>query len=239
MEERQDEEAKLLYAMSGKGLLLADGQSMPLVAPCMMLLPVGCPHRIVDAPGAPLSLTGLGFHPEQFVAGELVQRVCAQPWVLDAPALQSQLGDLVRELLMEERRGADACRATQLSAALRLLLLLDRTGHAAEEAAGRVQRRLAQARREVWKRPDLDRAAAESGLSRRRFSQLCRELQGESWGEFLMRQRMEHAGVLLLSEAELAIRRVAFECGYHNLSVFHRDFKAFWGHTPSEHRKSG
>lgn len=230
MEERKDPVAKVLYVISGKGVLVAEKRSWPLVAPCLLVIPRRCSHRIIDAKGAALSLAGLGFE-TAFAFTDLVERVCAEIAVLDEPGLSRRAGDFVREVLMEEREGGR--KEAQFCAALRLLLLLDEKGGVTEDARQRVKRRLAEAEHEPWRRPDLNVAAAEAGMSRRRFSQLCRELTEESWVEHAQRIRMEYAKHLLQQE-RLAIAVTAFECGYDNLSVFCRDFKAYWEQTPGE-----
>ena len=73
------------------------------------------------------------------------------------------------------------------------------------------------------------------GLSRRRFTQLFRELAGESWQKRVSSLRMRYAADLLRSTS-ISIRSIAFECGYRDLSHFYRVFKQTHGMSPGQFR---
>ncbi len=63
--------------------------------------------------------------------------------------------------------------------------------------------------------------------------QLFKETTGESFNEYLIRKRMEKAG-LLLQNTSMKIQDIAEQCGYENQRYFASSFKKFYGCTPTE-----
>jgi AraC-like DNA-binding protein len=82
---------------------------------------------------------------------------------------------------------------------------------------------------------DLDHAAFELGMSRRRFTQLFREVAGTSWSDFVRAQRIDHA-CRLLAQTRRSIEAIALDCGYKNLPSFYRAFKGRTHMTPHQWR---
>src|SRR5262249_37775930 len=83
---------------------------------------------------------------------------------------------------------------------------------------------------------DLVQTAVELGMSRRRFTQLFREVTGTSWSSHLTRLRVDYARQLL-RETQRSIAAVAFECGFEELSSFYRAFKRLTGVPPAAWRQ--
>lgn len=79
----------------------------------------------------------------------------------------------------------------------------------------------------------LTEVAAESGLSIRTLSRLCREETGFSPNELHTFYRIQKA-IKLIYEANLGLTAIAFECGYSSLSQFIGNFKRWTGAKPSE-----
>jgi AraC family L-rhamnose operon regulatory protein RhaS len=77
----------------------------------------------------------------------------------------------------------------------------------------------------------IDDAARTLGLSRRRFTQLFRELSGSGFHEKLRKIRIARACELLKTK-DISPLSVAFECGYEDVSTFYRAFKAETGRSP-------
>jgi AraC-like DNA-binding protein len=68
-------------------------------------------------------------------------------------------------------------------------------------------------------------------------SALCRYFKkntGTTLFEYLSKLRISYA-VKLLSNRNIAINQIAYDCGYNNLSHFNRQFKSITGKTPSEY----
>ncbi|MBC8008906.1 MAG: helix-turn-helix transcriptional regulator, partial [Burkholderiales bacterium] len=90
---------------------------------------------------------------------------------------------------------------------------------------------------ESFSRPQsLDEAAAAAGLGRRRFSELFREVTGGSWKQAVRGHQIAHAR-RLLSRTPRSVLSVGYECGFTDLSSFHRAFRAVTKATPAEWRR--
>ncbi|RMD77501.1 MAG: AraC family transcriptional regulator [Lentisphaerae bacterium] len=78
--------------------------------------------------------------------------------------------------------------------------------------------------------------ARESGLNQQYFSRLFVRMMGISPRRYIRDQRLRYAARLLLEE-RLCIKEVAYLAGYRDLSLFHRQFKAFFGVSPGQFRQ--
>lgn len=70
-------------------------------------------------------------------------------------------------------------------------------------------------------------------------SALCRYFKkntGKKLFDFVCELRIAFAAKLLLN-SNISITRIAYDCGYNNLSHFNRQFKAITNSTPTEYRK--
>ena len=240
MEGRRDPFPKILLIIGGEGVLHhADGIAA-LRAPGVAVIPAGWWHRLEDEPGRPMSLYGICLRKPGFPGGDLIGNACGRWRVETESGRCRRISDLMKELLVEERLDAPGAADLQLAIVCRILVELARAG--ADDAASipdsraRVAACIEAMSREFWKARDIAEAAQVAGLSRRRFTQLFREVAGESWQMRLTRIRMEHAAQLLTS-TRLPIRSVAFECGYADLSHFYRVFKSWHQRTPAAMRK--
>ena len=88
---------------------------------------------------------------------------------------------------------------------------------------------------ENLKNPDIDLewAAAQVHFSVSYVRQAFKQTTGEGFGEYLIRKRMERAGVML-QKTSMRIQEIAAECGYDNQRYFASSFKKFYGCTPTE-----
>mgnify|MGYP003370214522 CR=1 FL=1 len=83
---------------------------------------------------------------------------------------------------------------------------------------------------------DLEWAAQNVHFSASYVRQAFKQITGEGFGEYLIRKRMEKAG-MLLQKTEMRIQDIAAECGYDNQRYFASSFKKFYGCTPTEFKK--
>lgn len=81
----------------------------------------------------------------------------------------------------------------------------------------------------------LSRIAEDFNLSLSAVSRLIKKTTGFTFVELLMRKRFQKA-LMFLVETELPIEQIAANIGYENQSYFYRQFKAYYGVTPSQYR---
>ena len=83
---------------------------------------------------------------------------------------------------------------------------------------------------------DLERTAAEAGLSAFHFLRLFRQVLGVTPHQYLLRSRLRHAA-RLLAEPALPVTEVALEVGFADLSNFVRTFHRAAGLSPRRFRE--
>ena len=86
--------------------------------------------------------------------------------------------------------------------------------------------------------PSVKEMAASASLSVYQLDRRMKRLFGLSAGQWLLKQRIEHACRALV-ETEHPIAGIALDCGYADQSAFTRQFRRTTGYTPSEFRRVG
>lgn len=236
---------KVLIVLQGKGRLETKRRQWFLRPDLQVIIPPGLTHRICDEPAEPLS----------------IYVIC-----IGAPALQAELSSLlahdrprflaghdlarasrrvVRQLRFEEVRsepGSILVRSglTSLFIARSLRQTTDQSDAAQEPstATERVKVALDTVRTRFYEQQDIETAALRTGISRRRFTQLVRSLTDRSWTDIVRDLRLDHAERLLRTTTH-PVTAVAFECGFEELSTFHRAFRRRTGTTPERWRQAG
>jgi AraC family transcriptional regulator len=82
----------------------------------------------------------------------------------------------------------------------------------------------------------LREIAAVSGVSANYFTYLFKQATGYSLHQYVIRQRIEKAKILLLGSG-LSIGEIAIRVGFYDSSHFNRHFKRVTGLTPGALRK--
>jgi AraC family L-rhamnose operon regulatory protein RhaS len=76
-----------------------------------------------------------------------------------------------------------------------------------------------------FRQQTISEAASAMGLSRRQFTELFRKVTGQSWCQYVLGLRLNHAAGLL-ADTDRSVVAVAFESGFDDLSGFNHSFKA-------------
>ena len=84
---------------------------------------------------------------------------------------------------------------------------------------------------------DVGACALQLGISVR-YLQTILEAEGTRFGDELRRLRLEHARQLLAEPANASLRvtDIAFDCGFSDISHFTRQFRAYFGESPTSAR---
>ncbi|MFT7677266.1 MAG: AraC-like DNA-binding protein [Planctomycetota bacterium] len=234
---------------SGSGTLHTDAGPLPLGPGHVVLVPPGKRYRIEDSSGNPLGLYLLVVPHEVLLRSKLNTPALPHGRIELDPAGVSFVGDLFRRLFFEQSRdnAATASRTESLSVSLLAALpelvkgncaVLTRESENLLPSAGmeRVRQYLGNVELRFFTETTIDRAADSLRLSRRRFTQLFRELTDTTWLAYVRRLRIAHARQLLQGTRR-TVNSVAFECGFDDLSTFYRAFKREVSTSPNRWRQ--
>jgi AraC family L-rhamnose operon regulatory protein RhaS len=237
---------EVFYVLDGAGAFVIDARTHACAEGDVVVVPTGATHRIADDPARPMSLYGIGVAPRVFAVEPDVAAL--PPGVLGVtdlagPAVRAAL----RQMLYEQALARPGYRAVLAGLTLHLLGTLLRGGvsvpkrtHTLPADADHltaVKEYAAGLRERFYEPATLDGTAKALGMSRRRFTQLFREVTGASWLDHLTTLRVDYAKDLLRDPSRSVIA-AAFECGFEDLSSFYRAFKRRTGQPPNEWRKA-
>lgn len=237
---RTDPCHKVLLILDGEGRIDFSSQSSPLSTNSLCVIPAGTRHRLVDENSRPLSLYAICIEPERFLLPSLVDKLFSRPQTFANRDLSSISAHILRKALYEQRFPGPESAPLRFGLLLTLLAEMIRFTNKGDLSSKspfreRVRDYAGSMQREFWMQTSLDEAAARLEMSRKRFSQLFREITGTSWLEHLRELRIAHARVLL-SSTDLPVKAVAFECGFQDLSHFYRVFCSLEGMPPGSFR---
>lgn len=245
--EMTDTYAKFHLLIAGRALWESGNQPFTVAADNLFHIAAQVPHRQRDLPGQPVTLYAIHYR-NDLLRPELTQALAAAPMLpIDLQAAGPEQARAVRGIVQEmmfeqeaQRPGWQALlisRLTDLAVfSLRWLRRTEFRIQRADESAARVASYAARLKSEFYSATSLDEAARSVGLGRRRFTELFREVTGESWRRHVHRLRMDYAAKLLES-TDRSVTAVAFECGFEELSHFHHSFKAAYHVTPLAYRQ--
>jgi AraC family L-rhamnose operon regulatory protein RhaS len=244
--EMTDKFAKFHLLLAGRAVWESGGRTYPVSSDTLFHIAPQVPHRQRDLPGEPVTLYAIHYRPE-LLRPELNRELAVHgmlPINLHGAGIEQarQIRALVQEMMFEQEARRFGWEALLVARLTDLAVLSVRWSRGSEfridrtdESAARVASYAARLNTEFYTAVSLDDAARSVGLGRRRFTELFREVTGESWRRYVHRLRMDYAAKLLVS-TERSVTAIAFECGFEELSHFHHSFKSVYGRTPLAYR---
>jgi AraC family transcriptional regulator len=130
-----------------------------------------------------------------------------------------------------------------LETAARIVAIVAGRALAPPRASARELKRIAEAARaiESWSDDetlDLAALARVARLSKYHFLRVFRRAVGATPHQYLIATRLRRAAARLSGTSE-SVTSIAFDCGFGDLSTFNARFRAAFGRTPSDYRRSG
>jgi len=240
---------KIVLVHDGTGALRSGTEQTDCRRGDALVVPVGHAHEICDSESEPMSLYVVSIRPRVLETTCFDQSVLPTGVVhLDDHAAE-KIERSMRRLLFEQTLDTPTTGAQMVALALRLIVDLARIGEMGSSSANgaaprairgadsveRMRSYVEDLSENFFEATNLDAAASTLGLSRRRFTQLFREVTGTSWLAHVRRLRIDHAKKLLES-TDRTVLSVAFECGFEDLSTFYRAFKRETNESPNKWR---
>jgi AraC family L-rhamnose operon regulatory protein RhaS len=239
----------LITVRKGRGWLNLAGSRTPVVPGQFIVLTPNSEGQLSDEPNDPLMIEELRVGARVLEVASLdPERLPTGVIELD-PDRASRLASLLRRVKVERQRDLPHSCALATSLTLRLLadLAADRNRHLEGltgtglpwyrgNSMARMRSYVQDLEQHYFEATDLNAAASSLGLSRRRFTQLFRQVTDSSWLAHVRKLRIQHAQ-RLLTEPHKTVLSIAFECGFEDLSTFYRAFKREVGVSPNLWRK--
>jgi AraC family L-rhamnose operon regulatory protein RhaS len=243
----QHDAAEVFYVLGGAGVFELEGRPVPCLTGDVIVVPVNHRHRIQDDRKKPLSLYGVRIRPDVWQWDQTLGQSLSAGRLPRDKMLSLQVRAEVRRLLFEQtcRRPGHAGMIVGLT--LQLLALLARSrshGPAVIPVDSRanstlresVEAYVSELNRRFFEPAKINVIAKQLGMSRRRFTELFRDVTGSSWSDYLRGLRVNHSKQLLL-ETNRSVLSIAFESGFEDLSSFYRVFQRQEGTSPHRWRQ--
>jgi len=242
---------KFLLLISGSIRLRTRTRQQRIDSPCFVQFSAHTPHFIEDLPEDPVVVYVIHYSPHVLpdsLSKELAS-VSIRHWNLSGSAMSiaQSIRTKFLEMLFEQSTRRVGWEAMMTSLLLRLAVRAARLGSRQEPEQAQAGLGAAQGTECVvtyltrlesgfFRNETLESAAQSSGLSRRQFTRIFRQLTGTTWREHLQTLRLKYACKLLV-ESDSPILPILFECGFESSSNFYRAFKAAFGCAPSVFRE--
>jgi AraC-like DNA-binding protein len=207
-------------------------------------------HAQKDLPREPVTLYAIHYRPELLspqLACDLFRAGMLPLGLSNARVGQPrQVRSIFQEMLFEQETRQTGwemvLRARLIDLAVLAIRLMQRlynsepVFHRGDQSAERVANYAVRLKSQFFRPETLDEAARSVSLSRRQFTEIFRNVTGQTWRQYLLQLRLEHALKLLL-QTDKSVTAIAFESGFDELSHFHHRFKAAFGRPPMLYRE--
>jgi len=244
--------SKFLFVVSGAVQLRTPDKKWDLHQNSLVQVAAHARHAFSDYRERPVVLYVIHYR-EKILPAPLaaaLRRQSIHHWRMTGS--QPNVARLVRqdlqEMLFEQVIRREGWQALLVSLLIRLAVRVMRVSERQPAAASpaspdvassqlRVANHVAALADDFYRQQSLDEAAANAGLSRRRFTELFRSLTGTSWRQHVLALRLRH-GARLLLETRKSVTEVMFECGFDDPSHFNHHFKSAFGCAPLVYRQA-
>ena len=240
---------KICWVAVGSGKLESSAESAPLQRDDFLLLPANWPHRFVDKPGKPLTLVILCLSPSYLARNPdrqldlfWEQAIGRHPPGQSACARsafhRNSLLELFRLALREQGTRQPGWETALGCVADRILLRLIRGYCEASENHRATSLQTVKGAVEYmdahpYEALQITNMAERCGLSPRRFTDLFKQLTGETFSHYLNRQRIRYARQRLDETGHILY--ACHESGFNDVAYFYRVFRKYTGLTPGEY----
>lgn len=243
--------SKFLLVVAGNAQVRSEAGIAHLSAESLLHVASNAPHLYTEDRTSPVTLFALCYR-DELIPADVRARLHAVPvrhWNLGraGPGVSQPCQSDFRELLYEQtlrRIGWEALLHSILVQFCVRITRLESRRHPdpdlsfarGQASIERVAQYVARMEANFFQPGSLDDAAASTGLSRRRFSALFRQVAGQSWHQRLDELRIRHA-TRLLRETNRSVLAIAFESGFETLTCFYRCFRRIMRESPQSFRR--
>jgi AraC-like DNA-binding protein/mannose-6-phosphate isomerase-like protein (cupin superfamily) len=234
----------LIYVVSGRGRCITENGDYYLESDSVLMLERNMPHQMIDKPSGAMVVFVVYFADSlPLVEDEMTGLLFEQPLVQVPRHNSRQLRQILRQMLYEQNARPDFYDSAMLQCFSSIMLMLYRLAAAGADKSkvlvrshDRVLEILNYVQSHYYETFTLSDIASDAGLSCRQFANVCRQLKGQSFVQYLNAIRTQKATELLI-KTSMSISAIAFEVGFEEISTFYRAFKKHQGQSPLSLRK--
>ncbi|HEX3720862.1 MAG TPA: beta-N-acetylglucosaminidase domain-containing protein [Verrucomicrobiae bacterium] len=249
--EATDDWSQFHFASSGVMRMECDGRSHLVGSDSICHIPAGHAFREEILSTWPALTYVIRYRPDLLPNGVGNQLAGLGFALLDVGVLNvaqtRAIRSLFQEMLFEQnnRQGGweTVLQSRLMDLAVRMLRLVRRRGrHEAlvfepgDNKIDRVARYAQSLTTQFFRQSTITDAARSVGLSRRKFTEVFRQVTGQTWSQCLQSLRLKHAAELL-TETDQSVMSISFASGFEDLSHFYHTFKSVHGLSPSAYRE--
>lgn len=223
----------LLYIHNGVVHIHIQDREITLNQGYALLIPPGIPFTVQNK-GTMASASVQYFMP--YIDSSLARRLKPYKEPLLTPALENlNIDSHINELMALYTGEKGVSRRQELLMELIIeKILLSRNKIAVDKTIW--EKMIEKYRDSTYQIPSMEKLAEEAGYSPSRFRTLFRQHTGLSPARYFLNLRMEQSACLL-KETTLPIKRIAYRCGYGEVSHFNRAFTKHYSQSPGRYRK--
>ena len=245
---------EIIYIKKGCGQVQVDLQMMEAEGGDIFILPPGTLHALYGIPGNVMEYENIIFDVEFLGSG--MADICAQQYLVPLAAgrlaLPARLQAGHPEYALMSACLADAeylcgergpgyelgIKAAMLQILFLLMRMQPETILTESSRTVRLKAVLQRVEEEYATPLTVEQMAESCGCSTSHFMRWFKQMTGSTFTAYLNERRLAVAAERLRQSAD-SILFIAGEVGFENLSNFNRQFKARYGVTPREYRRSG
>jgi len=238
----------ILYVVSGQGLFEFDNKKFQVDANSVITLEKEKIHKLSDKPPKAMTVFSVYFDTAASQLNkDMVEYLFASTEPFELPLYYSEnIKRYLRQMLYEQTTKPPGYKLSikqNLNLAIlqiyraRLEQTKQKTSQKPLSSIERVKAVIDFITENCHEQYGLADAARLAKVSQRQFTNLCRNLTGESFIKFLNSVRCEKAAELL-KQTDMSAAAISFEVGYEELSTFYRAFKKNYKSSPIRFKTS-
>jgi AraC-like DNA-binding protein len=239
--------ASILFIVYGQGVVEFERNRFDIEADSVIMLPENKKHKIIDKPRKQMTIFSVYFDEQKAGLNKnIIDSLLSTDEPFTLPLYYSEnIKNHLRQMLYEQNTKPPGYKISIIQNLSLVVLQIYRAKLSQGQniisakkpnSRERVTSVLDYISSNCHKQYGHADAARLAKVSQRQFTNICRELAGESFIKFLNSVRCTKAAELL-KNTEMHIAAIAFEAGYEDLSTFYRAFKKNYKISPRQYKK--
>ncbi len=255
LREHRHSRFEIVHFRRGEGIYVVNGHSYSIKPNDVFVFSSNEQHCITDI-FEPLEFVNIHFEPRFFWGSRLESFSDAGMFFYHSKSFSCRLSrsseatqrvaDLIEEILAETTEKRAEYKMMARSKLTDIMITLVRDFHYNDDKANKstsnvkaVRKAMDYVMKHLTEKLTLEDIAANSGMSRSRFSTVFKETMGITLWDYVCEKRIELVMHKLEQNEDKSMMDIALECGFNNTANFNKAFKKQTGGTPKDYKIHG